>query len=459
MEITSPSPITEFVLSPKSRNLTATAAGNVLSFTVDAPGYFILQIPGQERIFVLLDPPEVDAPVLGAPNVQNVMDIEGMDNMGTADVTALVQAAIDAASGAEKNIVYFPPGLYATKALYLRNDMTLYLADGAVLQNITTTGDVLSQVAELATIEGSNRGYIVMNGVRNAKVMGRGTIDGNGVPLKESGKKMYLMKIENSTDCVVDGIIARDSVFWSTLVYRSDNISISNYKIINNRLSDTDYNETDGVDFNNTTNSTLKNAFLYTGDDCMAVKSDDIPDDDDFVTERLNDPSTGPYINVDNLLHETIVCFSASAGCKVGTKTMGHTMNNIVFRDVDIVAANRGLVIDGADTASITGTVFENIRVEQINSGRLIDFALKPEDITWRYTPGLATVTGVSVIDVTSEVSAQCRIAGNAHDGGEYFIDGVSFTNFVVEGNVITSVDDPNASFDINEYVTNITFD
>src|SRR5690606_12521683 len=135
-----------------------------------------------------------------------------------------------------------------------------------------------------------------------------------------------------------------------------------NYKVINNRL-DGEWNETDGVDYNNSTNSTLTNAFLYTGDDCMAVKSDDMLDDRRF--SGLRDPAEGPYINVANLVHEKIVCFSGSSGCKVGTKTFGESISDVVFRDVDLVSVNRALVIDGVDTATVTGTVFDDIRVEE----------------------------------------------------------------------------------------------
>jgi len=462
VEIAAAEAFTDFTLSPKSRNIAATAAGNTLTFTLDQPGYFLLQIPGQERFFLLVDPPEVDAPQLGDPAVRNVMDIAGMDNTGAMDVTDLVQTAIDEASGATQNVLYFPAGIYGTRALFLRSDMTVYLAEGAVLQNITAQTNLLGPAPGLTVIEGSSHGYIVMNGVTNARLIGRGTIDGNGATLQASNRKMFLLKIENSSNSVVEGIISRDSAFWNTLVYRSDNISISNYKVINNRL-DSDWNETDGVDFNNSTASTLLNAFLYTGDDCMAVKSDDIPDD--FEIAGILDPSVASYINVADITHEQIVCFSRSSGCKVGTKTFGETMTNIVYRNVDVVTADRGLVIDAVDSATITGTVFEDIRLEEI-TGRIIDFNMDPESITWRTNPGICTVTNTTVTNVSSESNAECRIQGNIHDwdeadqyyGNTYFIDGVTFTNFSVGGNVIASLDDPNASFVTNEYGTGITF-
>lgn len=464
VEVATAEPLSEYTLSPTSKGITPTASGNTLSWTLEEPAYLILESAGAERFFLLVDPPEEDPPQLGDPEVVNVAELEGMDATGETEVTEIVQSAIDAASGSERNVLYFPPGTYATKALYLKDDVTLYLAQGALLQNVTEKRNLLGPMEGLANIEGSPAGYIVMDGVRNAKILGRGTLDGNGAALQEgSRKKSFLLKIEDSSDCVVDGILSRDSSFWNTMIYRSDGISISNYKVINNQLAN-DYNETDGVDYNNSTNSTLKNAFLYVGDDCMAVKADDIPDDLDV--SGIADPTVSDeYINVDNLVHEGIVCHTRAAACKVGTKTFGDSMSGIVFRDVDVVRALRGLVIDAVDTATITGTVFEDIRVEEV-TGNLVDFNMDPQMITWRVNLGIASVSDVTVKDVASDVTATVLVKGNIHDwdeadpyyGEEYFIDGVAFTNFSVEGTVITDPADLGDTFQTNEYATNVTF-
>lgn len=466
IDVTSKVPFSEYSLSPKNKGIQATISGNTLSFTATEPGYFVLQIPNQERLFVFVDPPEETQPQLGDANVKNIMDYAGVDNTGETVITETIQAAIDAASGTAQSILYFPEGAYSTEALYLKDNMTLYLAKGALLKNATPQSKLMGQIAELTTIEVCSHGFIVMNGVTNAKLMGRGTLDGNGTDLQSYNRKMFLVKIENSRDCVVEGVVSRDSAFWNTLIYRSDNISISNYKVINNRLEEGDesWNETDGVDFDNCTNSRLYNAFLYTGDDCMAVKSDDIPDSYDIAgivdpTEDVN------YMNVDGITHEKVVCFSGSSACKVGTKTFGETMSNISFKDVDVVGALRAMVIDAVDTANVTGTRFEDIRIEHV-TGRLVDFNMDPGSISWRINPGTCTVTDTAVINVSSERRAENRIQGNIHDynendpyfGNEYYIDGVTFTNYSIEGNVITALDDVNGAFNTNEYAININF-
>ncbi len=465
IEITPEESFDEYTLSPKSRNLGEKSTGKAISFTVDEPLYAVLQIPGKERLFILIDPAEENPPRLGDPDVKNIMDLEGIDNTGETDLTEILQAAIDDASASDENILYFPAGTYLTGMLRLKDDMTVYLAKGAVLQNNTPQTDLMHHSEDLMkTSEGASEGFLVMKGVKNAKLMGRGTIDGNGVQLKSFARKQFNIKIEDSTDCLVDGIISRDSSFWNVFTYRSDQIMISNFKAINNRLDGGVYNETDGVDFGNTAHSTLYNAFLYTGDDCMAVKSSDIPDDE--PVSGIADPSTGEVMPLLDCTHEKVVCFSGSAGCKIGTITYGHTIDNIKWKNIDIITANRALAIDAVDTAAITGTVFEDIRVEHAD-GRLIDFNMDRAEIFWRKTVGTCTVKDTLVKNVSSDSAAQCRMIGLVHDwneedpdfGSAYYYDGITFENFSIKGNVIDALDDPNGTFGINEYVKNVTFE
>jgi hypothetical protein len=452
-----------YKLSPESKGITPARNGNTLTFTAVEPSYLVLLVDSNEPLFLLIDPAEVDPPLPGDPDVKNIMDY-GVDNTGATVETDTIQAAIDDASGAVQNILYFPPGTYATKSLFLKDNMTLYLAEGAVLACATEPAELLSHPVELARIEWCSRALIHMNGVTNAHLAGRGLLDGNGRYLKSTNKKMFLIKIEESSDCSVEGVIARDSCFWNTIIYRSDSISITNFKVINNRLS-SEWNETDGVDFDNSTNGTLYNAFLYTGDDSMAVKSDDIPDGDPEYDGEY-DPTSGAYISVDTITHEKIVCYSGSSGCKVGTKTMGPSMSDITFNDVDVIDCRRGLVIDNMDCATVENTVFSNIRIENITSGRIIDINIDVEDVFWRNALGIGTTLNTSITNVSSNINAECRLWGIIHDWDpedphyeeKYYINGVAFTNFTIQGKAVTALDDPDANFLTNAYVINVSF-
>ena len=73
--------------------------------------------------------------------------------------------------------------------------------------------------------------------IKNTKILGRGVLDSNGHAIRAAGLNANLLKIEQSSNITVDGIVSRDPSYWNTLVYRSDQVTIQNYKVINCRPS------------------------------------------------------------------------------------------------------------------------------------------------------------------------------------------------------------------------------
>lgn len=421
-------------LSPKSRKLKSTRDGNTLSFD-SGPNYLILQVDAKELLFILLDPPEVDPPKPGDPNVVNIADLN-VDATGQTLETQTIQSAIDAASGSAKNILYFPPGRYRIGELWLKSNMTLYLAGGALLDGSNSTGDFNTGSGGV-NIEGCQHGMIRIYRTSNTKILGRGVIDANGKQIRsQNDTKVNLLKIEESSDVLVDGVLVRDPSFWNTLVYRSDKVTIRNYKMINCRPTTTTWNNTDGVNFDESTNGNLYNAFLYTGDDSMATK--------------LEYTNAGT-MNVANIVHEKVVTYSNSVSCKIGTKTLGESIKGVVFRDIDVVKAARPLMIEAFDTALVQDTVFEDIRIEQADSV-LIGLVnnVVPE---WRNAPNQCIIQGTRFTNISSDVSRSIDLQGKS---SSYPIQGVVFENLTIQGKPITSTAD--ANFRINQFVSGITF-
>jgi hypothetical protein len=423
------------VLSPRSRSIVATRSGNTLTFS-SGPNYLILQVDAKELLFILIDAEESNPPRLGDANVKNIADY-GVDDTGATLVTSKVQAAIDAASGAAQNILYFPPGKYTVGELWLKSDMTLYLAGGALLYGSNIVGDFDTGSGGI-NIEGCSHGMLRMYRVSNTKILGRGVIDGNGKAIRaQNDTKINLLKIEESSHILVDGVTVRDPSFWNTLIYRSDRVTIQNYKMINCRPITKIWNNTDGVNFDESTNGRLTNAFLYTGDDSMATK---------------NEEAAGT-VNTSNIIHEQVVCYSNSVCGKVGTKTMGQSMDGIVFRDIDVVKAGRALNIDAYDTAVVQNTRFENIRIEAADSSII---ALNSDDPpSWRAAANQSIIKDTHFLNVTSYVSKPINLHGRSSTVN---IVGVHFENLSIEGKPVTGPTDPDANWSINPFVSGIDF-
>ncbi len=128
-----------YKISPKSRKISASRSGNTITFT-SGPNYLVLQVDSKELLFILIDEPEAAPPKLTDANMKNIMDY-GVDNKGGKLETKNIQTAINEASGNAKNILYFPPGKYLTGEIFLRSNMTMYLAGGAVLYGSDNTAD------------------------------------------------------------------------------------------------------------------------------------------------------------------------------------------------------------------------------------------------------------------------------------------------------------------------------
>jgi hypothetical protein len=426
-----------YTVSPKSRNIQAAKSGRTITFA-SGPNYLILQFDTKELLFVLLDEPEMNPPKVGDPNVKSIADY-AVDATGATLVTSKVQAAIDAASGAAQNVLYFPPGKYLVGELWLKSNMTLYLAGGAVLYGSGNMGDFNTGDGGI-DIENTQHALIRMYQIKNANILGRGVLDSNGHAIRAAGLNANLLKIEQSSNIVVDGIVSRDPSYWNTLVYRSDQVTIQNYKVINCRptTGSTVYNQTDGVDFDESTNGLLSNAFLYTGDDGMATK---------------NEEASGT-VNTKNVTHQHIVVYNNSVGCKIGTKSMGQSIDQVTFKDVDVVKAGRAMTIEAYDTAVVSNTTFQDIRVEAADT-MLVNLALDmPPD--WRDAADTGVYKDTYFTNVSSAVNKVISLHGKSSSAN---ITGVHFKGFTVLGKAVTSQTDTDATWDINSFVSGITFE
>jgi hypothetical protein len=102
----------------------------------------------------------------------------------------------------------------------------------------------------------------------------------------------------------------------------------------------------------------------------------------------------------------------------------------------------------------VSNTTFEDIRVEGADS-MLINLALDvPPD--WREAANTGVYKDVYFTDVSSDVKKTISLHGKSSSVN---INGVHFKNLSVQGKAVTSQTDSDASWSINSYVSNITFE
>lgn len=426
IEIDAKEKIASYSISPLSKNIKGIVAGQHLQFTISKPQYLVITINGKQDLFVLIDSVEDKKYKVGAGSVKNILDY-GADSSGIKIATRQIQKAIDEAA-VSRAVLYFPRGIYKTGQLQMRSNVSIYLEGGAKIKGSVSQEDYAEAL-------------IRFDSVKNVRITGPGIIDGSGWDgLKRSGDKgLYLLYLSKCDNVLIDGPVLRDPCFWNTRVYKSKNILLTNVKLLNNRPLE-NWSNTDGVDFDSSTDCDVVNAFLYCGDDNMVVKG--LDEKEGYNTERIR--------------FDRVVTISNSAAAKIGTETSVKKFDNIVFENIDVIKCKRAMAINGYDSAVISNVVFSNFKVEGfvdkgVETPKLIEFEIT--DSSWRPCVGKCkiekvTIRNVRVYKATGIVS---RMYGRTND---YGINEVLIKNVTINGKMVLTLED--AAILKNDFVRDI---
>lgn len=252
-------------ISPMRDNIRSTTNGNNITFTLNRPRKLMVILNNLEKFFIFVDPPEVNPP---SPNAPNVTLLTKYMQPGDTDQTTQMQQAIDAVSGAGGGILYVPDGKFSTGSFNMKSNVTLYLSSGALIQGPGTPGGYTSCPMTPNT---SSNGLVCINGVQNVKIMGRGTIAGQGTVVRQQTQDhIRQINVNKSTNVEIRDIVIRDSAGFNIRVNSSQDVLLKGYKIVN----DLTPSNQDGTDPDADSNLVIDDIFEYTSDDAVAVKAD-----------------------------------------------------------------------------------------------------------------------------------------------------------------------------------------
>ncbi|MBR5702626.1 MAG: right-handed parallel beta-helix repeat-containing protein [Bacteroidales bacterium] len=339
--ISSESGIKSCEVSPVFRNVSVTLSHNGASFTLPSAGWWVARLDEGKRIFFLIDK-EAHAPsrkTLLATDFQNL------------------QQALDKAAGSGKTLV-IPAGDYVTGALTIHSNTDVWIEKDAVIR---ASGNPADYPADEGCLEAdkvhrpesySDNGermtfsrLILIEG-SNISLRGRGTLDGNGTVLRAQGKPSNLIRVRNSSNVLIEGLVLRNPAAWNTHILHSDNVTLRDLKIIN----DPNVPNTDGIDPDSSTKVLVDHCFAYCSDDNIAVKSTN---------------NSGLLKDVDDILVKDCVFLTRKSSLKVGTETKARAMRNIRFMNNDVVECDRAFALYCNDGAAFSNILYENNRVER----------------------------------------------------------------------------------------------
>lgn len=342
-----------------------------------------------------------DSPVLvqrttAVPALFDVKQYGAKGDGSTLD-TAAIQRAIDACSKGCK--VLLPAGTYKSGALYLKSDMTLEIAEGATLLGSERPEDYprdgyiqypySTTVRPASLINALPRDPRSHQSFENIRIVGQGTIDGNGWKRKadvldERGQPLPFYLPSDNTRYMHDGVLAKAQVeravaeglnvkdaygqMRSSLITLRDvknvfyggftvlnpayhgimNLETENVVMANTTHKTYDANNGDGIEFANSRNAMVFNNFFDTGDDCVnfaagtgaeAVKQK--PQDGAWIFNNYFRKGHGMVVAgshtgawIENILAEDNVSDGTDAGLRMkSTNFMGGGARNVVFRD------------------------------------------------------------------------------------------------------------------------------
>lgn len=217
---------------------------------------------------------------------------------------------------------YFGPGIHEEGIIKLLSNETVFIDGGAIVH-----------------------GVIECKNAQNIKILGRGILDASKIGRFDANQMIHLDSVRNA---LISGIILRDPHVWTITPLRCDSITINNVKLIGLWR----YNS-DGIDVVNSKNVTIKNSFLRTFDDNIAIKGlKGVYDKQHNIIEN---------ITVDNC----VLWNDWGRAIEIGVETVVDTMKNLRFSNCFIPHFTFiAMDIQNGDRGYIKDVYMDNISIE-----------------------------------------------------------------------------------------------
>ena len=273
---------------PLSKNVEISRDGQELTFTLKEPGGYVLEADGEHYALHIF---------YNAP--RNYPD-------------------------KDKATYYFGPGVHFPGLITLNDNESVYIDPEAIV-----FASVFSKGAENVHIFGG--------GVMDDSCEERITED------CYNGNSKGNIRIYNGKNVIIEDVILLNSANWVLALFDCDNVTIDSIKITGQWR----YN-TDGIDLVNTSNVMLKNSFVRSFDDTVAVKA-------------LYNHSACENITVENC----VLWCNWGKTLELGLETAAAEYRNINYKNCNLIRNSTGaLAVSNGNYADIHDIHYDNIYVE-----------------------------------------------------------------------------------------------
>jgi polygalacturonase len=391
----------------------------------------------------------------------------GAKNDAKTDNTAAFARAITACNAAGGGTVLIPAGTYVTGAIYLKSNVNLRL-DGATLMFSGDASKFPTVLTRYESIECMNRSpMIYAYGETNIGLTGNGILDaGNTASWNTGSRRTFLENwiAQGITDprkrvvpgsgntlrsafvepyrcdrVLIQGITLRTPMFWQLHPTLCTNVTVDGVTTDGNRS----HANTDGCDPECCDHVVIKNCYLGSNDDNIAIKSGR-----DADGRRVNVPSQNIVIFANTMdgTWGAITCGSEQTGGIQNVYAYQNTLRGDTKFGLYIKSnTRRGGFTKNINVDSLTGTMatafaFVTMTFDRQTGGYLPEFrAITITNSSCTSAPRVFDVSGLSDSHVHGLVVQDCDFkgVGSATDTFSY-VDGLRFTNVKINGRPVT---------------------
>ena len=366
-------------------------------------------------------------------DIYNVLDHNIIPDNGTLN-TDPINKLISSASNRGGGILKFPPGIYLTGGIILKDNIEINIEEGAILKFSQNPVDYTPNViGHWEGMEINNfRAFIYSNNAKNIAITGNGILDGNAgwdnwwswsknnlhkqkknrprlmeynrsqVPLEERNfglgynLRPNFIQTYKSEKITIQGVTLKNSPMWFIHTVLSENIIINDVKI----YAPYESPNTDALDFESSKNIVVKNCFIDVGDDCITMKSGRNQDG-----RRINTPT-------ENVIARNNIIKNGRGGLTIGSEMSGGA-NNIFMRDCQINSKklNRAFRIKGSEVRGgyVRNIFVKDVQIDTVGGGPVlnIDLHYKVRDAERDGNLYLPRVENVFIENVTCNYAKQ----------------------------------------------------
>jgi len=311
----------------------------------------------------------------------------------------------------DADVIFFGPGIYhpAGGVIRLKSNQTLYIAGGAVVH-----------------------AAVFIENAENVDIRGRGILDGSEWP-HEKGPKEQLLEINSSRHVRVEGIVLRGSYGWTLVPVNSEDVTIENVKICGGRVSNDD-----GIDIANSRHVLIRDSFIRTDDDCIALKG-------------LNNK----WGDVDDIrVEDSILWCDRARITLMGHESRAKYMQDIIYRDIDIIHFSMApFLLQPGEEMTLQNVLFEDIRLNGAGQEDLAVINPTINQYMVRKVPG--HIRNIEFRNLTlSGMPGGYRVVLAGHDK-RHKTEDVKFENVNVLGKPLTK---SYAQLSVGKYTEDIVF-